>query len=742
MLLPENASKLIRLRRLSALGVMIGDEGKRKVPLKTIEKLLKKDAIGGGWILLNEDPYSEVLVQSMNFFGGSYLLSPGVGEYTVADLENLCYAYFHNEWASKELQNNVCSLVKGLLIVSDMMLKRAGLGRGTLPLTNKMRGPIHIPNESELKQLTKATFLSHQDLEKHGEWLFAVVDSLALDPGQLDDSSNKEDGLEFDDLYLFPFLRCSDGYQVILPLDLSITIRFHLLRLASENNRISDLGSSWRQVVLNRLKIICPDAPKWVKLGSNEWVDRYLLPLDDKRDIHVILATDPLVDWNNKLNGIYDTRVTRAEIEKFVSPVERKTYSKAQEILHLVIIDSPGRRAVWGIPPMGDSDLMLIVRSDDIEIMLHNEPTGLLGLFLFAQAVKKYPGDMISMGTLDAYSVYLSNDKSFYFSDDQPPTFMGIQPTLGAKLRQDFTVGVDRHGIVLPVSGEPIVDVCRSYKRGASEIYIIEPNSFSYIGFVIELYGEYIFIKLNQEKNSAAVGLQLAECVAYWIWECVSKLNIQPKVVEIELYLEHFESWGRYQNQDNLIDEDAVRIGPTSRGWGVYFTKAFAKLLREKANSAERELVKALLKHIFDVHVNGLNKKLDMIAPLGSKRIALAPNWNERSDMFAIDIPVPLVIHSQIVEQLLDDLGWWLRSDKKMVVGILCGEERKEVFRRVVKYYFERLKKEISIYDRHQILNFLIDQNEALIHQYKTVLFSLESKKLIQAFLNRALITR
>ena len=728
MLLPENASKLIRLRRLSALGVMIGDEGKRKVPLKTIEKLLKKDAIGGGWILLNEDPYSEVLVQSMNFFGGSYLLSPGVGEYTVADLENLCYAYFHNEWASKELQNNVCSLVKGLLIISDMMLKRAGLGRGTLPLTNKMRGPIHIPNESELKQLTKATFLSHQDLEKHGEWLFAVVDSLALDPGQLDDSSNKEDGLEFDDLYLFPFLRCSDGYQVILPLDLSITIRFHLLRLASENNRISDLGSSWRQVVLNRLKIICPDAPKWVKLGSNEWVDRYLLPLDDKRDIHVILATDPLVDWNNKLNGIYDTRVTRAEIEKFVSPVERKTYSKAQEILHLVVIDSPGRRAVWGIPPMGDSDLMLIVRSDDIEIMLHNEPTGLLGLFLFAQAVKKYPGDMISMGTLDAYSVYLSNDKSFYFSDDQPPTFMGIQPTLGAKLRQDFTVGVDRHGIVLPVSGEPIVDVCRSYKRGASEIYIIEPNSFSYIGFVIELYGEYIFIKLNQEKNSAAVGLQLAECVAYWIWECVSKLNIQPKVVEIELYLEHFESWGRYQNQDNLIDEDAVRIGPTSRGWGVYFTKAFAKLLREKANSAERELVKALLKHIFDVHVNGLNKKLDMIAPLGSKRIALAPNWNERSDMFAIDIPVPLVIHSQIVEQLLDDLGWWLRSDKKMVVGILCGEERKEVFRRVVKYYFERLKKEISIYDRHQILNFLIDQNEALIHQYKTVLFSLESK--------------
>ena len=729
MLLPENASKLIRLRRLSALGVMIGDEGKRKVPLKTVEKLLKKDAIGGGGITLHEDPYSEVLVQSMNFFGGSYLLSPGVGEHTIADLENLCYAYFRSEWVSKELQNSVGSLVKGLLIVSDIVLKRAGLGRGTLPVTNEMRGPIHIPNKSELKQLTKATFLSHQDLEKHGEWLFAVVDSLALDPGQLDDSSNKEDGIEFDDLYLYPFLRCPNGYQVVLPLDLSITIRFHLLHFAFENNKLSELGSSWRQVVLNRLKLLCPDAPKSVKLGSNELMDRYLLPLDDKRDIHVILATDPLVDWNNKLNGIYDTRVTIAEIEKLVSPVKRKTYSKAQEILHLVIIDSPGRGAFWGIPPMDDSDLMLIARSDDIEIMLHNEPTGLLGLCLFAQAVKKHPGDMLSMGVLDGYSVYLSNDKSFYFSDDQPPTFTGIQPTLGAKLRQDFTVGVDRHGIILPVSGEPVVNACRFYKKDASEIYIIEPNSFSYIGFVIELYGKYIFIKLNQKSNSATISLLLVECVAYWVWECISKLSIKPNIsIEIELYLEDFESWLQYQNQDNLVDEDAVQIEPTSRGWGVYFTKAFAKLLQEKANYAERELVKALLKQIFFVNANDLDKKLDMIAPRGPKRMALVSNWNERPDMFAIDIPVPLVIHSQIVDQLLDDLGQWLRSNKKMIVGILHGKERKEVLHRAVEYYFERLKKEISIYDMHQILDFLIDQNEALIHQYKTTLFSLESK--------------
>ena len=128
------------------------------------------------------------------------------------------------------------------------------------------------------------------------------------------------------------------------------------------------------------------------------------------------------------------------------------------------------------------------------------------------------------------------------------------------------------------------------------------------------------------------------------------------------------------------------------------------------------------------MNANDLDKKLDMIAPRGPKRIALVPNWNERPDVFAIDTPAPLIRHPQITEQLLDDLGQWLRSNKKMIVGILHGKERKEVLHRAVEYYFERLKKEISIYDRHQILDFLIDQNEALIHQYKTTLFSLESK--------------
>lgn len=51
-----------------------------------IRALLKADDISGPDVLLQEDPYSDVLVQSIDFAGGPYLVSSGSGPHTVADV--------------------------------------------------------------------------------------------------------------------------------------------------------------------------------------------------------------------------------------------------------------------------------------------------------------------------------------------------------------------------------------------------------------------------------------------------------------------------------------------------------------------------------------------------------------------------------------------------------------------------------------------------------------------------------
>ena len=136
-LLPSNASRLVRLHRLAALGMAIADDSRKPLSSSAVRALLKRDDIGGSGILHQED-------------------------------------------------------------------------------------------------------LSHDDLEAHGAWLQMVVDTFALDPGELTDPCSG-DFME-DRLLETPFLRLPDGYQVVVPLDLLLTVRHHLLRFTYQEDQLEELG--------------------------------------------------------------------------------------------------------------------------------------------------------------------------------------------------------------------------------------------------------------------------------------------------------------------------------------------------------------------------------------------------------------------------------------------------------------------------------------------------------------------
>lgn len=79
MLLPENASRHLRLRRMAALGMALEYRQISAASPSAIRALLKTDDIGSRDVLRQEDPYSDVLVQSIDFAGGPYLVSSGSG---------------------------------------------------------------------------------------------------------------------------------------------------------------------------------------------------------------------------------------------------------------------------------------------------------------------------------------------------------------------------------------------------------------------------------------------------------------------------------------------------------------------------------------------------------------------------------------------------------------------------------------------------------------------------------------
>lgn len=340
-----------------------------------------------------------------------------------------------------DLRGPARQLIQGILTVSDIVLKQAGLTRGTPP-GGSPGTPIDVPGSARLNVLVDAAFISNDELDTHGSWLRMVVDTFALDPGQLDNPCAH--GTTDDRLYVTPFLRLGDGYLVALPLDLLITIRFHLLRFTRQAGQLEELGQHLRKAALRRFMRLLPSGSSPKLLERSSAMSRYLLKTDSKRDLHLVVATDPLVDWELEVWGSYDTRSPLDHLADLVSPLARYTYSSAEELLHLVLTDSPGRSAFWGVPNVDGADPMLIARSDDLEVIMHQEPDGLLGLLLFAEAVENRPGRSMSMAVLDEFCSYVENEKSFYLSDDGIPTFTVFQTGDGLYPRHHFSDTVRR----------------------------------------------------------------------------------------------------------------------------------------------------------------------------------------------------------------------------------------------------------------------------------------------------------
>lgn len=719
MLLPSNASRLVRLHRLGALGMAVPDDSEKPLSASAVRALLKRDDLGGRDVLQQEDPYSEILVQSISFYGGEYLVSPGSGEHAVGDVENLADAVFREHGMPKGLRGPARQLVQGLLTVSNLVLTRAGLVRGARP--GRAPGtPIDVPSAARLDELAQCAFLSHAELEAHGAWLPMVVDTFALDPGELTDPC--DDDMAEDRLIETPFLRLPGGYQLVVPLDLLLTVRHHLLRFAYQENELDELGRRYRAAALRRVERLLPRGAHRNVLSEGGAMSRYLFSIDSATDVHVIVATDTLTDWSPEhIWGMYDTSAVLDQIGDLIRPDVRSSYSTAEWLLHLVITDSPGRSAFWGVPNVDGADPVLMARADDLEVMLHREPDGALGLLYFAEAADRRPGESMTTNILDEYSAYEDSRKSFYFSDDGMPTFTVFQAGDGFFEREKFFEETDRHGVEAPVEGRPMVQARRRYNRDTPEIFIIDATP-SFIGYVVEVGTDRVFVSpdLGEEPSPDAAAL-LLESLAFWVRESIVLGGLTPRSPTSHLVVSPgpASTWSRLG--DGPMSERSVEIAAGTGTITFRFTDLFVAELQEEPNVAERNLVAALLTELFAVGKDDVEALVDLVAPLGPKRMLNAFNENNAPEMQAERLPPPLTGHQQVTAQILDELGEWLRDPQGAGVpeGPLTGDDRSAVLNQAVNHLFERMEADLAGYDQQALLNYLVAQNEALVYFVK-----------------------
>ena len=731
MLIPENASRLVRLHRLAALGMSLPDKSRPAMSPSAIRAFLKRDDFAHASVLSLEDPYSEMLIRSISYPGGPYLASSGTGERTIADIENLLDAIFREPWMPDDVFRPIRQLIGGLLTVSDIVLTRAGLSRGAIPGRHPGT-PIDVPGAPRLQLLTNAVFLSHQELGTKSEWLTRVIDTFAIDPGHLDEPCASD--FMDDRLYITPFLRLTDGYLVVAPLDLLNTLRYHLLRIAAQAGLLEELGKRWRQAVLARIMRLLPKGTKAKLIDEQASLNRYLIPIDDHHDLHLILATDPFSEWDiEQVWGYYDTSDALDRIQDLVTPETRAQYSNADGLMHLIIVDSPGRSAFWGVPNIEGIDPTLIARADDLEAILHQEPDGLLGLLLFAQAVQRRPGSTLNSAILDEYCSYSDDKKSFYMSDEAPPTHMIFQPGDGYFPRSTHVTETDRHGVVSPGADSYIIQAERLYPKDAPEIFHTVPNS-SFFGFVLEFDDCVIYLSADEsvlETSRADLTASLMECVAYWIRECsrARAVSHEADTAQVVVKLEDPAAW-THASTLGPQPTPAVTVIVSGGIMTIELGTNFIALLQQATNSAERELVAAILSELFHVTPDELPGMLDVVAPAGAKRMLNTFNQNVTPDMIPNALPRPLLGHEQVAAQVLDELGDWLRAPDGggFATGTFAGQERVHVLNAAVQHLFDRLRLQVDMFSPTTLVDYLVAQNESLLFAAKTDAMMLASR--------------
>lgn len=713
---PSNASKLTRLHRIVALGLANSDQKKPPATPTAIRSILRERAIGGPEVAFQDDLYAEPLVHSIAHFGRNYLVSSGLGIDQVNILDSMLAALFADRWLEHDLHDELMQRVQTLLAVSDHVLSRSGLRRNSMP-NSTPREAIIFPRSAKMRSLQDAVMLNWSELEEIAPCAGEVLRDLSMAPGELEDPC--ADDFIDERVLAKPFMRLDHGYLVTAPLDLCLSIRHSLLRSVSNNGLMNEYSRRWREAIFRNILHRLPFNVSHTELEKGQLYDRHIMEVGSEQTVHLILATDAYEDWDQSLWSERDTGPIIDRILSFTDPREKQKLNAARDNVHLVITDSPGRSGFWGIPSAPESDPILYVSSSDLEVILDEEPLGLLGVLLFAQALERRHGQSFSTSMLDDYAVYAENGRSFYLSDNEPASFLMIEPGSGTSLRLSQARNIDRHRAYTPLQPGKPIEFVRMYKSDAPELFSSSGRGLHPVA-KIEFENSITYVTIAGHPSSTGGYHPIVNCVAYWIWQCAIILDAQDKLanstIEIDLgQPDHSES-----TSEARMDRKQGSAGRAD--YAIRLPTEMFESLAGRDNRAERALVPIILTTLFGTPEQELEATRDRVAPIGTKKtLVLVDDTLYSQPQAAID-DIPLGSHGQVSAQVLDSLGDWAISkyaDKSATASFLNGD-RTLVLNAAVGFLFEALNSEVSRLDARQLLPVLLMQSEALLIRLRT----------------------
>ncbi|WP_264778886.1 hypothetical protein [Deinococcus aetherius] len=528
-LCPENADRLLRLEAFAQAALSLPPPAGGRAPtVDELRGLIHTAGAVSGFSMM-EDPSDNAFTEHLVVEAGDFVVFPGIEEEAVHSVEQLLTAalgLLRQGAGTPQLGRAVRSCLALLALSGEVDRRSAGH-----PTVGEPQRGVFLPDGGRLERLKDAVTYTEQDLAAVLAAPGLHVSDLApfiTRPGR---GSGGEPGLDGGPLAHQPLVAIQDRY-VFFPVGHVLRAVRHLLLTPSSFTAALEIAYydlAWQgvQVSLRRMGVVQPLVP--FAGVHTPLVRTRAFEIDRDKVLHLALVGDPFRNYRpHELFEPSDLSALQPNLDGSYAALEalHGAFPEAMrpQVFSLVVFEGLGNMTL--LPRLGaETAYDLSVGASDLEVMSYDFEGDSLGLLYFAQAVRDmYTRQRLGMvGTLDLFDAYRRHGRSFYLSDQAPPTSLFLMPGGAGNVRRERRAELTAHGVpygpaftkVTNHHRDPSIGLFRSLEmlRGRVSNYLAE--------------GDHLRIWVVAEHDEAVdVNLPLvAETVAFWLWQLMPPLE-------------------------------------------------------------------------------------------------------------------------------------------------------------------------------------------------------------------------
>jgi hypothetical protein len=745
-LVTRNADHLFRLEAAASAVAALPERDAPIPSNRQWQALLNEGTVGTGELRSQEDPFVGPFAEEIVFYGGSFVVLPGLGEDVTFVLNRLLRSIFRRRLGNSNYRRSIHDLVRGTLELSDVVTERGRIDRGTK--AQDSTGRVHFPSQADIAVFESAVEFddsSFQEILADAGVSARSLDSLTMSGG---DGTLPEDPNEAS-LLRRPIVQFQDSMIVAAPCGLLSALRNAIIAVSLEIGLQSELAAAFAEdcfqvahLALSFLKHSreeFPSLPAPGVQGLHEAIFRF----DRDKFLYVQLLADSLDGYDpNQAFGKWALPAdTSALLDQRVLEVESTVLRSevVTEVMTATLVQGLGR--YWGLSVDHNlssvASLRLAMSASDLETVCLLEAPDPLALWNFARAAHKLreETEVIRFGFLDEFQMYRLRDYGFYFSDDARPNLISIVPE-GGDLRNEVLDLFDFHG-VSSCDGLSMEDVALLYQDASVPIYVPWPVPGPKLKLTVESFPVVVWLEGEASSNPSLRRIHslMVDMVAYWMWQIADEVTASIdfnshdlECIAVKIYVLGGDQWIGEEIPTTKERPSVLpyRVQPHD-ALSIDFPASLIPMLASHNNEADRVVVRTLLlgfrELLQDPEISLSNDNVERIlearAPLGRKKKAFILPKDASPDLHPTSIDWSPRISRAEVNFVLDEVGRALAASHDDDQGARASE----LLNDAVSQLFETIKEEIATLAPTGLLEWLVGHHEQIVHRRSTERF-------------------